>query len=322
MDDWKRYCVERQKLSPLFLLNNRLSSLYQVAEEVGTNMIPDMLKMGNLTFGTYQFAKFYADLDENEYACLRLPDHDNHAMTNIQVENHPFVHISWIINCIINNQTMIHLLQLPIKMWPYDTEKTHYKLSQLGLILSNKPMIMYRMICIDYKIFDIFINNFMMHVINYCIKYNKKHNKQIMTSSEMCEDGVSRSMEDVYKACFAVNIFGLIRNCIDDKRRDKLSRIHLQCMKKYARILGKDIDSVYESLSESRSFKTKKQIKCGNYLCGKRNKRKTFKICKGCFVTFYCSHKCQKYDWNIFGHRRLCDMMQQMRLNNALNEMR
>ncbi len=32
----------------------------------------------------------------------------------------------------------------------------------------------------------------------------------------------------------------------------------------------------------------------------------TMKKCKGCKLVFYCSKKCQKYDWNRFDHKKLC----------------
>eukprot|EP01084_Bolivina_argentea_P247917 414734_1 len=40
----------------------------------------------------------------------------------------------------------------------------------------------------------------------------------------------------------------------------------------------------------------------------KVNKCKFYK-CKGCKVSIYCSVKCQKFDWNLFGHRNLCSVL-------------
>ena len=31
-----------------------------------------------------------------------------------------------------------------------------------------------------------------------------------------------------------------------------------------------------------------------------------FKICKCCKLVYYCSKKCQKYDWVVYGHRDVC----------------
>ena len=338
INKWKKYCLSRKKLYPLFLLNCELSSLYGVAKEVGTVMIPNNLGIGTLNLGTYQFSKLYGDLQDK---CLRLPDHDNHPMTNIEIHNHPFVHISWIMSCMMHRISIInHLLKCPIELWPYDDIKIkHYKLSQLIDILSNKPIIIYRMICKDYQMFDIFINNFMMNVIRYCYKYDIMHNKPLIISSKVCNSKIAKKkMIVVYQDCFISYIHGWIRGSIHSQKRNKLTQLHLQCLKKYVRLMipiSHDTDQhknlfnltttdllVNEFLSDKfERSKTKKDIECGNHLCRKKNCNGDFKICNGCGITFYCSKKCQKYDWNILGHRKLCDMTQDMRLNNALNEM-
>lgn len=37
-----------------------------------------------------------------------------------------------------------------------------------------------------------------------------------------------------------------------------------------------------------------------------------FYICKGCHLTFYCSRRCQKVDWNHFGHKRFCHQVREI----------
>ena len=32
-----------------------------------------------------------------------------------------------------------------------------------------------------------------------------------------------------------------------------------------------------------------------------------FYVCKGCKLTFYCSRRCQKIDWNMYGHKQFCN---------------
>eukprot|EP01084_Bolivina_argentea_P035136 65172_1 len=34
--------------------------------------------------------------------------------------------------------------------------------------------------------------------------------------------------------------------------------------------------------------------------------KKPWKKCKGCCMVYYCSRKCQKYDWNRFNHKTIC----------------
>eukprot|EP01084_Bolivina_argentea_P161357 280910_1 len=39
------------------------------------------------------------------------------------------------------------------------------------------------------------------------------------------------------------------------------------------------------------------------------NKVNKWYKCKQCQIAFYCSRRCQKYDWNIFGHAKLCQLL-------------
>jgi len=66
-----------------------------------------------------------------------------------------------------------------------------------------------------------------------------------------------------------------------------------------------------------RSIINKKMVKiCGNIKCQKYNqfkcKCKKMKICKECKMIYYCSEKCQKYDWK-YSHRNQC-MILKLRL--------
>ena len=51
------------------------------------------------------------------------------------------------------------------------------------------------------------------------------------------------------------------------------------------------------------------RIKCGNLFCNQNNKHNEWKKCARCKVIYYCSKKCQKYDWNKLKHRNICDMI-------------
>ena len=53
----------------------------------------------------------------------------------------------------------------------------------------------------------------------------------------------------------------------------------------------------------------KRYIVCDNRECDKeyeKNKEIEFKRCKRCRMTFYCSKRCQKVDWNKYNHRKIC----------------
>ena len=39
--------------------------------------------------------------------------------------------------------------------------------------------------------------------------------------------------------------------------------------------------------------------------------RKKWYKCKGCKMVFYCSRKCQKYDWSRLDHKKLCHKLRQ-----------
>ena len=38
-------------------------------------------------------------------------------------------------------------------------------------------------------------------------------------------------------------------------------------------------------------------------------------ICNGCKTTYYCSRRCQKKSWNRYGHRRQCQKLQKLIVN-------
>ena len=62
-----------------------------------------------------------------------------------------------------------------------------------------------------------------------------------------------------------------------------------------------------------------KKIKCGNATCNKFNKKKDFKLCSNCETVYYCSKHCQKYDWNRFQHKLICQQIRNT--HTALNEL-
>ena len=108
---------------------------------------------------------------------------------------------------------------------------------------------------------------------------------------------------------------------VEPQEQSKIARLHKKCLRKICSIHSKanrDMQMMDRLLEFLHHYRYKQSIKCGNHVCNKLNIDMEFKICKRCLVTFYCSKKCQKYDWNIFGHKVQCDMIQNSKLNNAL----
>ena len=60
-----------------------------------------------------------------------------------------------------------------------------------------------------------------------------------------------------------------------------------------------------EIISQFR-LDNKASICCNNAKCKVTGGDMKLLRCKQCRVTFYCSKKCQKYDWNVYGHKSLC----------------
>eukprot|EP01084_Bolivina_argentea_P314826 545334_1 len=50
----------------------------------------------------------------------------------------------------------------------------------------------------------------------------------------------------------------------------------------------------------------------------KQSENKRFKKCKQCQLTFYCSRKCQKYDWKINKHKNRCEALEDSIQNRKL----
>jgi len=59
---------------------------------------------------------------------------------------------------------------------------------------------------------------------------------------------------------------------------------------------------------------------CANLICSKSSiwfdeenkkliEREMF-ICKSCRLVYYCSRRCQKYNWNRNGHKNMCKLLQ------------
>eukprot|EP01083_Nonionella_stella_P034331 93979_1 len=71
----------------------------------------------------------------------------------------------------------------------------------------------------------------------------------------------------------------------------------------------------YKSLyKDTTKHQYRDRIICGNKKCGihyydhKNAKRKWYR-CKRCQIMYYCSRKCQKYDWSKFDHQTLCNKL-------------
>ena len=70
-----------------------------------------------------------------------------------------------------------------------------------------------------------------------------------------------------------------------------------------------DCDKSDEMDNKSRRKLQNEQISCAG--CCKKQWlfRKKFKMCKGCKLAYYCSKKCQKYDWVRNKHSNVCKLL-------------
>ena len=79
-------------------------------------------------------------------------------------------------------------------------------------------------------------------------------------------------------------------------------------------------DNIYEEYKvcyKDCIYKYRDRISCGNKRCGvnyydHKNKKKTgnkWYRCNQCKIIYYCSRKCQKYDWSKFHHKLLCNKL-------------
>eukprot|EP01084_Bolivina_argentea_P294768 507306_1 len=325
---WKFKCLLNKSLRPLFLMNSKPSSLYDIALFLGSNSIPDMTRITERPREAYIFLKLYADIDAS-ISCLRLPDHDNHPKTNIAANEHFFVHMSWILYC-MQHKSAINILTAEIDLWPYETKLIHDKIKQICGLLSNKAIIIYRFICNNYDIFNIFVGNFIMSALKYCKRYQQIHGNALLIGKPLCSDPTI-SLFTALSDFFGTRIVPwLMLKNYSKQNGNRLHNLHKKCWKEFIEMqlpanlnnfLGKLI--FFEECYSNRIYggsKTKKDIKCGNYLCQRPNVNLNFKICSGCNVVFYCGIKCQKYDWNVFNHKLQCNMVQDFILQTALDE--
>eukprot|EP01084_Bolivina_argentea_P212777 361609_1 len=87
--------------------------------------------------------------------------------------------------------------------------------------------------------------------------------------------------------------------------------------KKCCYILEKLLKNVSLKQYEIQQFRSKEQIKssvknvnkyiyCNNAKCLVKHSQTKWYRCKRCRIAFYCSKRCQKYDWNRYDHKWLC----------------
>eukprot|EP01084_Bolivina_argentea_P021745 40407_1 len=287
-------CCARQSLRPLFCYNGKVSSLYEVAylygnEELGNliHILPEWkLSKDRVTLRLY-----------SDPMNFKLPDHDNHPKTNINITKHPLFHMGFILKCVTNVRAK-RMLKSPISLWPFvETTKTELLSCLLGL-LGWKPVILYRMICKNELLFDVFILGLK------CSKDTDFYQPIFVVAMVLLEKYIipwiiKKNMFVLIHVENEINIYTLRPDCIDKRLRFILDIVFpVQIWDD--KLLRKKLE---EKIAE------KKNIACGNYLCQKRNTSLKFKVCKGCNVMFYCSRKCQKYDWNVFKHSFLCNMI-------------
>ncbi|KAJ6523091.1 hypothetical protein DFH09DRAFT_1330159 [Mycena vulgaris] len=78
------------------------------------------------------------------------------------------------------------------------------------------------------------------------------------------------------------------------------------------------VDLVRERLGRARSFDDtwKQRLKsCDNAQCGKIGHSSLFGRCSGCQAFYYCSPKCQAWDWTEGNHQRFCNPQRSLRLS-------
>ena len=68
-------------------------------------------------------------------------------------------------------------------------------------------------------------------------------------------------------------------------------------------------DSICNGMQEIRR-RFKKRVKnyrvCDNRLCERSQRAEPLRRCRRCRMMWYCSRRCQKKDWSLYGHRALC----------------
>ena len=71
-----------------------------------------------------------------------------------------------------------------------------------------------------------------------------------------------------------------------------------------------DRDEINGFDNRLQQIRHNQQLVCAGCYLKQKNLKKKLKMCTGCELAYYCSKKCQKYDWVRHKHREICKTLQ------------